>query len=118
MRSTLYVARNPLASSRRLGDEILVMFAPNSTLFTLNEIASLIWEAADGVTPLDQVVANDICSTFDVGPESAFLDAEAVVKNLAACGVLLMSDRPMGGPNELPEDSTKHAGGFQEHPKP
>lgn len=95
MKSKLYVARSPSATARRLGDETLVMSAPNSTLFTLNEIASLIWEAADGVTPLDRVVADKICSSFDVEPETALLDAETVVKNLAARGVLLISDRPM-----------------------
>ena len=97
MKGKLYVARSPLASARRLGDETLVMSTPNSTLFTLNAIASLIWEAADGVTPLDQVVANKICSEFDVEPETALLDAEAVVKDLAAHGVLELSDLPMPG---------------------
>jgi Coenzyme PQQ synthesis protein D (PqqD) len=97
MKNRLYVARSPLASARRLGDQTLVMSAPNSILFTLNEIASLIWEAADGVTPLDQVVANKICSEFDVEPETAQLDAEAVVKDLAAHGILVLSDLPMPG---------------------
>ena len=95
MTSNLYVARHPSATALRLEDEILVIFAPNFTLFTLNEIASLIWEAADGVTPLDQVVADRICSSFDVQPQRAMLDAEAVVKNLAVGGILLISDRPL-----------------------
>ena len=95
MKNRLYVARSPLTTARRLGGATLVMATTTSTLFTLNEIASLIWEAADGVTPLDQVVADKICSGFDVEPETALLDAETVVKNLAARGVLLISDRPI-----------------------
>jgi hypothetical protein len=114
MKAKLYVARSPLASARRLGDETLVMFAPNSTLFTLNEVASLIWEAADGVTPLDQIVADKICSSFDVEPEAALLDAEAAVKNLATHGVLSVSDRPIAGAIELPGNSAAQAGGFRE----
>ena len=95
MKSNVYMTRSPAAISLRLRDTFLVMFAPNSTLFELNETASLIWEAADGVTSLDQVVTGKICNSFEVEPEAALLDAEAVVKNLAAGGVLLISDRPM-----------------------
>lgn len=105
MKSKVYVARSPSATARRLGGEILVMSAPNSTLFTLNEIASLIWEAADGLTPLDQFIADKICDSFDVEPETALLDAEAVVMDLAAHGVLFVSDRPMRLASELAKNS-------------
>lgn len=104
MSPKLYVSRNPLASARRVGDETLVMFAPSSTLFTLDETASLIWEAADGVTPLDQVVANRICSNFDVQPETALRDAEKVVQGLAIHGVLIVSDEPIPQHRALPAD--------------
>ena len=63
-------------AARVLGDEMMIMSATNSTLFTLNEIASVIWEAADGVTPLDEIVANKICAQYDVTPEVALKDAE------------------------------------------
>jgi hypothetical protein len=116
MKSELYVARSPLVSARRLGNEILVMSATNSTLFTLNEVASLIWDAADGVTPVDRIVADRICSSYDVEPEAALLDAEAVVKNLARHGVLSVSDRPIAGASKLPGNSAEQAGGFQERP--
>jgi len=32
------------------------MSATDSTLFTLNEVASLIWKSADGATPLWEIV--------------------------------------------------------------
>jgi Coenzyme PQQ synthesis protein D (PqqD) len=114
MKSKLYVARSPLASARRLGNEILVMSTANSTLFTLNEVASLIWEAADGVTPVDQIVTDKICGSFDVEPDAALLDAEAVVKKLAAHGVLSVSDRPIPGASKLPANSAARPGGFRE----
>jgi|SRR5579864_7179653 len=114
MKNNLYVARSPSVSARRMGDEIVVMSAPNSTLFTLNEVASLIWEAADGVTPLDQIVADKICSSFDVEPEAALLDAKAVVRNLAIHGVLTVSDRPILGASKVPRNSAAQAGGFRE----
>jgi hypothetical protein len=35
----------------------MVMSVVDSTFFTLNEVASTIWRAADGTTPLDEIVA-------------------------------------------------------------
>ena len=98
MKNSRYVARSTAVAARALGDETMVMSATNSTLFTLNEIASVIWAAADGVTPLDQIVANRICTQYDIAPELALKDAETLVEDLAAHGILLVSDRPVAGP--------------------
>jgi hypothetical protein len=98
MKNSRYVARSTAIAARALGNETMVMSATNSTLFTLNEIASVIWAAADGVTPLDQIVANKICAQYDITPELALKDAEALVEGLAAHGILLVSDQPLAGP--------------------
>ncbi len=98
MKNSRYVARSTAIAARALGNETMVMSATNSTLFTLNEIASVIWAAADGVTPLDQIVANKICTEYDITPEAALKDAESFVEDLAAHGVLLVSDQPLAGP--------------------
>jgi Coenzyme PQQ synthesis protein D (PqqD) len=90
-----YVARSTAIASRALGDETMIMSAANSTLFTLNEVASVIWEAADGVTPLDQIVANKICAHYDITLEVALNDAEALVEDLAEHGLLVVSDQPL-----------------------
>jgi hypothetical protein len=95
MKNHRYVARSTAIASRALGDETMVMSATNSTLFTLDEVASVIWEAADGVTPLDEIVANKICTRYDVAPEVALQDAEALVEALAKDGILLVSDEPL-----------------------
>ena len=50
--NSLYVARNPRVAARMLGGEMMIMSARDSTLFTLNETASVLWQAADGATPL------------------------------------------------------------------
>lgn len=91
----LYVARNTSAAARALGEETMVMSAADSTLFTLNEVASIIWEAADGVTPLDEIVADKICAHYNVTPEVALKDAEALVNGLAEHGILVLSDQPL-----------------------
>ena len=98
MKNSRYVARSTAVAARALGDETMVMSATNSTLFTLNEVASVIWTAADGVTPLDQIVADKICTQYDVTPELALKDAETIVEDLAAHGILLVSDLPLSGP--------------------
>ena len=79
MNNPRYVARSTSIAARALGDETMVMSATNSTLFTLNEVASVIWQAADGVTPLDQIVATKICTRYDIEPELALKDAEVLV---------------------------------------
>jgi hypothetical protein len=95
MKSNCYVARSTAIAARPLGDEMMVMSATDSTLFTLNEVASVIWQAADGVTPLDQIVAAKICTQYDIALEPALKDAEALVEDLAAHGILLLSDKPL-----------------------
>ena len=53
MNNKRYVARSTAIAARVLGDETMVMSAVNSTLFTLDEVATVIWESADGATPLE-----------------------------------------------------------------
>lgn len=95
MSGKLYVARSTAIAARSLGDETMVMSATDSTLFTLNEVATIIWKAADGATPLEEIVANKICMEYDVALEAALKDAEELVAKLAEHGLLLLSDQPI-----------------------
>ena len=90
-----YIARSSAIAARKLGDEMIVMSAVNSTLFTLNEVATVIWQAADGKTPLADIVRRTVCREFDVTPELAYQDAEALVNDLAVHGILLVSEEPI-----------------------
>jgi hypothetical protein len=91
----LYVARSPRIAARKLGEEMLVMSGHDSTLFTLNPTATILWQAADGATPLEEIVETRICSEFEVQPEEALRDAEALAKDLAKRGILLISEQPI-----------------------
>ena len=95
MKTYRYVARSKAIAARALGDETMVMSATNSTLFTLDEVASVIWDAADGVTPLDEIVEKNICARYCVTPEVALDDAAQLVEELAAHGIMLLSDQPL-----------------------
>lgn len=91
----LYVARSPRIAARKLGEEMLVMSGHDSTLFTLNPTATILWQAADGATPLEEIVESRICSEFEVQPEEALRDVEALAEDLAKRGILLLSEQPI-----------------------
>jgi hypothetical protein len=101
----LYVARSPRIAARKLGEEMLVMSAQGSTLFTLNPTATILWQAADGATPLDEIVESRICSEFEVQAEQAIRDAEALAKDLAKHGILLISEQPIPNPASFMQES-------------
>jgi hypothetical protein len=90
-----YLVRSTAIAARVLGDETMVMSATDSTLFTLDEIATVIWEAADGTTSLDDIVTNKVCVQYDIAPEVALRDANFFVEQLAEHGLLLLSDQPI-----------------------
>ncbi len=98
MSKRLYVARSPRIAARKLGEETLVMSAQGSTLFTLNPTATVLWQAADGITPLDEIVERHICSEFDVKLEEAMRDAEALAAELSRHGILVISEKPITSP--------------------
>jgi hypothetical protein len=89
-----YVARNPIVAARAIGDTVVIMSA-DSELFTLNEVASVIWNAADGFTPLSQIVEKAVCANFDIDLAIAKADAEKLVTDLSRHGVLLVSAEPI-----------------------
>ncbi len=90
-----YIARSKAIAARILGGEMMVMSALDSTFFTLNEVASTIWQAADGRTPLSQIIDGKVCQEFDVDRERAQRGAERFVDELSQHGILLVSDQPL-----------------------
>jgi hypothetical protein len=103
MNRTLYVARSPRIAARKLGEEMLIMSAQGSTLFTLNPTATILWQAADGATPLEAIVERRICPEFEVGREDALRDAESLAEDLAKHGILLVSEEPIASKPLLKE---------------
>ena len=91
----IYIARSNQIAARNLGGEMMIMSAPDSTLFSLNDVGTLIWEAADGETTLQEIVERKVCAEFDVDPAEALEDAESFVRELAGHGILLVSETPV-----------------------
>ena len=93
--SSRYIARSPRIAARKLGGEMIVMSAADSSLFTLNEVAATIWQSADGSTTLESIVRKQVCEQFEISEAEAMRDAEEFVKQLSQHGILMVSDRPI-----------------------
>ena len=111
--SALYIARSSAVAARRLGEEFVVMSAVDSTLYTLSEVGALLWEAADGRTPLAEIVSRKVCPQFQVDAETALRDAEEFSRSLAERGILLISSAPILSAGEEPSSRAAAAAGEQ-----
>jgi hypothetical protein len=89
-----YISRGDSLAARMLGGEMMIMSVVDSTLFSLNETASVIWKAADGVTPLREIVEREIVPRFEVDADTAYQDTLEFVEELAQHGILKVADAP------------------------
>jgi hypothetical protein len=91
----LYMARNPKVAARCLDGEMMIMSGRDSTLFTLNKTATILWQAADGETPLEEIVRQRICPAFEVDEGEALRDAEMLARELASHEILRVAEEPI-----------------------
>ena len=77
----------------------MIMSGRDSTLFTLNQTATILWQSADGQTPLDEIVEKRICAQFEVEPAQALEDAENLARELARHEILQISEEPIANQN-------------------
>jgi hypothetical protein len=103
--SVKYIAKSSAIASRLLGGEMMVMSSADSTFFTLNPVATVVWQAADGVTPLSDIVADYVCAEFEVDAETAHRDVERFVEELSQHGILLVSETPIAGSATSPTEA-------------
>jgi hypothetical protein len=74
-----------------LNGEAIIMNPADSTLFTLNETATVIWLAADGTRTLREIVESEVCPQFEIDPETAILEAEEFASRLAERSILSLA---------------------------
>ena len=86
-----FVARGPKLAARKVGGEMVILAAEDSSLFVLNAVGTSIWEAADGRTSLEDI-AEAMSLEYEVDAATARRDVEEFVEALATAGVLLMAD--------------------------
>ena len=94
MSTALYLLRSDNVAARQIGEELMIMSARDSALFSLNETAAILWNAADGSTPLAEIVSRDICPVFDIDAETALRDATELAHGLAERGILQVGNQP------------------------
>ena len=82
-----FAVRGDRLAARKVAGEMVILSADDSSLLVLNELGTLIWEAADGRTSM-QSIADAVCREYDVDPATALQDVEEFVRELAAAGVL------------------------------
>jgi Coenzyme PQQ synthesis protein D (PqqD) len=90
-----YVARSSKLASRVLQGETIILSPKNSQLYSLNAIATLIWQEADGKSTLSEIVERRVCPEYEVDFETACKDANELVADLAGQGLFITSDRPI-----------------------
>jgi hypothetical protein len=95
MSQNLYVVRSSAVAARKLGAEMLIMSGRDSTLFTLDEVATIIWESASGLVTLEEIIALKICPEYDVEHAVAVRDAETMAEELAKHGIMHISRGPI-----------------------
>ena len=100
--SNVFFSRADRLAARKVAGEIVILRADDSSLFVLNSVATAVWEAADGRTPLDAVVRDVICRDYDVDAETALRDATELLDALSAQGLLRTSDRPLPAADQAP----------------
>jgi len=80
-----YTKDNDLVTRDVAGETIIVPIKNKvgdlNSIFTLNEIGTVIWGLIDGKKIVSQI-AEEICTTYDVAPEEARKDAVDFLKSL------------------------------------
>jgi hypothetical protein len=71
------------------------MSVKSSTLYTLNESATRIWEAADGQRSIEEIARNVIAEEYEVDYNTAMQDTLALVRRLEKDGLLLVHEKPL-----------------------
>ena len=93
--TAVYPVRSNQIAARMLGSEMMIMSPRDATLFSLNEVGALIWQSADGSTPLSEIV-NRVCTEFDVTPDAAQQDVDDFLHELAGHKLVSVSERSNG----------------------
>ena len=92
--SERYPVQNPRAAWRVYDGEAVIISPDDSMMHTLNPVGTLIWEAADGRTPLTAIVTR-ICAEFEVDAARAEREARGFIDTLCQRGLLTLGDAPV-----------------------
>jgi len=89
--------KNPILAWREIDEETMIISPDDSVLHELNETGSFIWKRLDGRLSASDI-AMALCAEFDVAPDTALRDTEALLEQLA--GRKLLVARNVADPGE------------------
>ena len=90
---TLYLRQNPDTPARTIDGEAIVITPSDSTLHTLNDTATFIWDRADGTRTLESI-AEEMLQEFDIDADTLRRDAIAFVEDAVKRNLLITSETP------------------------
>ncbi len=86
-----YAKDADLVTRNVVGETIIVPVKSNvgdlDSIYTLNELGTMIWELIDGQKTVNQIV-EEICIAYDVSPEEARKDSLEFLESLEEAGLI------------------------------
>ena len=86
-----FVRKNTFVTREVAGETIIVPVRSHASdldsIYTLNELGTMIWKLIDGKTRVGQIV-EAICEAYDVAPEKATEDVGDFLSSLGAAGLI------------------------------
>jgi len=90
-----FVKKGDWATREIAGETIIVPVRSNTndldSIYTLNELATLIWQLLDSRTNVDQIV-EAVCREYDISPEEARRDTLDFLQSLEADDLIIFLD--------------------------
>jgi hypothetical protein len=92
---TKYYTKDSDLVTRSIAGETIIVPIKNKvgdldSIYTLNEVGTLIWGLIDGKKSVSQI-AEEICMTYDATPEEAKKDTVDFLKSLEETGLIQLS---------------------------
>ena len=91
--------KNPILAWREIDGEIVIVSPNDSVLHELNETGSFVWKQLDGRRGAAEI-ASELAAEYDVEPEEALRDIEALLGELASRQLLIPADSVTAGGTE------------------
>jgi len=91
--SEKYLLKAEDVAHKEIESKSVLLNLDNGNYYTLNKTGSFVWSLVDGKKNLTDIVVQ-IVDEFDVDREEAGRDAETLIKDLIAEGLIELSDEP------------------------
>ena len=88
-----YLTQGPKTAYRVIEGEAVIVDLESSMLYSLNSVATFVWEMSDGRTPIEKIV-DKICEEFEVERGLAKKDCLEFVQDFADKALLVIKEKP------------------------